>query len=255
MSDHFLTQPAPQLADHSIVSLNQKTIFIVLVAISCTLVLVSFIGVAILSPYSGNPYAGDPSESTPSALAKLVLRFDVIAEGNIPSGYSGAILLISAVLLLVIAIDKYRQRDRFRWHWLVLSGLFVLFSLDEVAYLHEGISNLMTQRSLGILQLGWTIPATVFVLGVGIFFAPFLLRLPPNIRRLFIIAASLFLTGALVLEVIERLLLEAFALQSVLLIAINHLQDLCEMQGVAVLIYALLAYIRNHMGPVQLQIR
>lgn len=255
MSDHSLKQPAPRLADRSIVSLNQKTIFIVLVAISITLVLISFIGVAILSPYSGNPYAGDPSESTPSALAKLVLRFDVIAEGNIPSWYSGAILLISAVLLLVIAIDKYLQRDRFRWHWLVLSGLFVLFSLDEVAYLHEGISNLMTQRSLGILQLGWTIPATVFVLGVGIFFAPFLLWLPPGIRRLFVIAASLFLTGALVLEVVERLLLEAFALQSVLLIAINHLQDLFEMLGVAVLIYALLAYIRNHMGPVQLHIR
>jgi hypothetical protein len=250
-----LNQQVPQHQVRTTVPLNQKTIFITLSTISIVLVAVSFIGVAILNPYSGNPYTGDPSEATPTTLAKIVLHLDVIAEGSIPSWYSGSILLISAVLLLIIAIHRHLQQGRFRRQWILLSGIFLIFSLDEIASLHEGVSNFMTQQSIEILQLGWTIPAVIFVAVVGLWYTPFILNLPQETRRLFIAAALLYVTGALGLEIVERLLLELYSLQSVLLIAGNHLQDLFEMLGVSVFIYALLNYIRKHMNPLHLHVR
>lgn len=239
----------------TLVSLNPKTIFIMLTTVSVILILISFIGVVLLNPYSGNPYTGDPAAATPTSLAKLVLRFDVVSEGNIPSWYSGAILLISSILLMIIALHKRTQRDRFSRHWIVLAVLFLLFSLDEVAYLHEGISNFMGARSIGSLQIGWILPGAVLVLVTGLWFSPFILKLPQKTKRLFILAASLFLTGALGLEFVESLLLGGHDFQSVVVVTSNHLQDLLEMIGVCVFIYALLSYIGSHMNPLRLAIR
>jgi hypothetical protein len=235
----------------AVVSLNPKTIFITLASISVILVLISFIGVVILTPYAGNPYTGDPS-ATPTNLSKLVLRFDVLQEGNIPSWYSGAILFITAVLLGLIAANKHGQRDRFRWHWVVLAALFLLFSLDEVAYLHEGIDHIIDRSSLSILDIGWIIPAAFFVLIVGIWYIPFIRHLPTETRRLVIISAVFFLSGALILEALDNLLLEAFDVQSAVILTNNHFQDLLEMLGVSLFIYALLSYMRSYMSPLRL---
>jgi hypothetical protein len=241
--------PAP-----AVVSLSPKTIFVLLVGISMLLITISFIGVVILSPYEGNPYTGNPA-ATPTALSKLVLRFDVMQEGNIPSWYSGALLFIAAGLLGLIAADKYAQRDRFRWHWIVLSILFLLFSLDEIAYLHEGVNNFMSQRSASVLRIGWIIPATIFVVMVGLWYVPFILKLPSRTRALVILSAFLFLGGALLLEIADNFLLESHEVMSPVVLSSNHLQDLLEMIGVSLFIYTLLSYIRAHMSPLRLVVR
>jgi hypothetical protein len=238
----------------AIVSLSPKTIFILLVGISVALVAISFIGVVVLSPYAGNPYTGDPS-ATPTSLSKLVLRLDVMQEGNVPSWYSGAILFIASGLLALIAADKYTQRDRFRWHWIVLSVLFLLFSLDEIAYLHEGVNNFMSQSSSGVMRIGWIVPAAVFVIIVGLWYIPFILKLPTRTRTLVIASAALFLGGALLLEIGDNFLLENYEVMSPIVLTSNHLQDLLEMIGVSLFIYTLLSYIRSYMNPLRLVVR
>lgn len=237
------------------VPVNPKIVLITLCIISLILVLISFVGVVLLDPYSGNPYTGDPSESTPTSLAKLVLRFDVMAEGNIPSWYSGALLLISAVLLGLIAAHTRTRQAPYRERWAVLAVLFVLFSLDEIAYLHEGINNYMSSNDIGILKIGWVLPASVFVVIAGLWFAPFILQLPQKTKRLFILAASVFLTGALGLEIVDNFLLSDMDVQSVPVLTSNHFQDLLEMFGTSIFIYALLDYIGAHLNPMRLAIR
>jgi hypothetical protein len=238
-------------AEQTVVSLNPLRIFVVLSAISIALVLISFVGVIILTPYEGDPYSGDPL-ATPTNLAKLVLRFDVLQEGNIPSWYSGMILFTSSILLAVIALGKHRLQNRFRWHWTGLAVLFLAFSLDEVAYLHEGINNLMRERSIGFMELGWVIPGAVFVLVVGLWYARFLLHLPSDTLRWFIVSAVFFLSGSLGLEIVDSFLLAAYEVQSTLILVSNHIQDLLEMLGVSQFIYALMSYIRSHMQPLHL---
>ncbi len=231
--------------------LSAKNVFMTLVAVSVTLVVISFVGVVILNPYEGDPYNGSEL-ATPTALSKIVLRFDVIQEGNIPSWFSGVILFVASALLGVIGAQKYVQRDRFRWQWLALAGLFLLFSLDEIAYLHEGVSNFMKQQSNEIMQLGYIVPAVIFVGIVGLWYLPFIRGLPPQTRRQIILAAFLFVFGALKLEIVENVLLRTHDLQSALVLTVNHFQDLLEMLGVSLFIYALLAYIRSHMSPLRL---
>jgi len=232
--------------------INSKFILVALLIISFSLIAISFVGVVVVNPYSGNPYTGDPAAATPTSLAKLILRFDVVAEGNIPSWFSGAILLLAAGLLALIAIDKLRQRERFRYHWVALAVLFTLFSLDEVAYLHEGVSNFMSERSIGPLQIGWLIPGALFVILVGLWYVPFVWQLPTPTRRLVITAGAIFLTGALGLEFAESLFLDNLDFQDPLVVVSNHLQDLFEMVGAAVFIYALLNYISRNMYPLSL---
>ena len=254
MVDITLEQAQPSVSSTAIVHVSPRNVFIVLVTLSILLILISFVGVVILAPYSGSPYTGDPSLATPTSLAKIILRFDVVTEGNIPSWFSGTLLFISAALAGIIAADARRRGDRYRWHWLALAVLFVLFSLDEVAYLHEGVSNFMGRNSIGFMEIGWIIPGAIFVLIAGLAFAPFILNLPSRTRLLFIIAGALFLTGALGLEVVESLLLGDWDFQATPVLISNHLQELFELLGVSVFIYALLSHIKAHMSPVRLMV-
>ena len=236
------------------VQVNPKAVLIGLCIVSFILVLMSFVGVVLLDPYSGNPYSGDPSASTPTDLSKVILRFDVMAEGNIPSWYSGALLLISAVLLAAIAADPRTRRAKYSERWAVLAVLFVLFSLDEIAYLHEGVNNFLSQQEGNFLTIGWILPAAVFVVLAGLWFAPFILGLPQRTKRLVILAASIFLTGALGLEFLDNFLITDLDVQSVPVLISNHFQDLFEMIGASIFIYALLTHIGDHLNPLRLTI-
>ena len=236
------------------VQVNPKAVLIGLCIVSFILVLMSFVGVVLLAPYSGNPYSGGPSASTPPDLSKVILRFDVMAEGNIPSWYSGALLLISAVLLAAIAADPRTRRAKYSERWAVLAVLFVLFSLDEIAYLHEGVNNFLSQQEGNFLTIGWILPAAVFVVLAGLWFAPFILGLPQRTKRLVILAASIFLTGALGLEFLDNFLITDLDVQSVPVLISNHFQDLFEMIGASIFIYALLTHIGDHLNPLRLTI-
>ena len=236
------------------IKINPKTVLAALCMLSVVLVLISFVGVVVHDPYSGNPYTGDPAASTPTNMSKVILRFDVMAEGNIPSWYSGALLLIAAVLIAVIAADPRTRHEKYHERWAVLAVLFVLFSLDEIAYLHEGVNNFLSQQEGGFLTIGWILPAAVFVLIAGLWFAPFILSLPQKTKRLFIIAAAIFLTGALGLEVVDNFLVSDLSVQAPIVLISNHLQDLLEMSGTSLFIYALLSHIGAHLHPLRLAI-
>lgn len=254
MSDATLKQVPSRSTAPARVTVNPKTVLFALCLVSSLLILISFIGVVLLDPYSGNPYVGDPSESTPTNIAKLVLRFDVMAEGNIPSWYSGALLLVSAILLAAIAADPRTRRAKYSERWAFLAVLFVILSLDEIAYLHEGIGSFMRQQGFDTIKIGWILPASIFVVVAGLWFAPFILSLPQKTKRLFIISASVFLTGALGLEIVDNFLVSDFDVQSPTILTSNHLQDLLEMFGVSIFIYALLSHIGAYLNPLRLSI-
>lgn len=233
------------------VRVNPKIVLSALCIVSFILVLISFVGVVILHPYTGDPYTGDPAASTPTNLSKVVLRFDVMGEGNIPSWYSGSLLLISAVLLAAIAADTRTRQASYRERWTVLAVLFMLFSLDEIAYLHEAANTLLSQLWSSYLQIGWIIPGVISVFVAGLWFAPFLLNLPSKTKWLFIIAAFVYLSGALGLEVIDNFLMSEMDVQAAPMLISNHFQDLLEMVGSSIFIYALLSYIADHLNPLR----
>ena len=61
-------------------------------------------------------------------------------EANIPAWYSSAALLLAAMLLWIVSAAT-KQRGGRPIYWRLLSLVFLALSIDEVAELHEQLTN------------------------------------------------------------------------------------------------------------------
>lgn len=177
----------------------------------------------------------------------LVLTFDLFsvnAEQTIPTWYSTLLLFIAAVLLAFITAAKRAGQDRYWRHWGGLAVVFLYLSMDEGAVIHEivadGLQN--TLNLTGFLAFGWQIVAVPLVLLFGLLYLRFLIHLPRRTRNLFILAALLYVGGALIVEGISANQYYVEGGVTFTYLAIATIEELCEMLGVVVLIYMLLAY-------------
>jgi hypothetical protein len=167
------------------------------------------------------------------------------AEGNIPSWYSASLLLFCSVLLAAIAFAHKQNRLGYVVHWLVLSLIFAFLSLDETAQLHElSISPLRDALdTTGFFYYAWIIPAglcvTLFVVG----YLRFLTKLPARTRRLFLLAGAIFVGGAIGVEAISGMQASLHGEQNLTYHLVITVEELFEMTGIVVFIYALLDYI------------
>ncbi len=183
-------------------------------------------------------------------IYQTVLAFNVNREGNIPTWYSTLLLLICAVLLWVIAHVKRQTNGSDSRRWQVLGWIFLYLSLDEAAVIHEKLTTPL-QESLqltGFLHFGWVLVGAAVVLLIGVAYVPFVMRLHGRTRRLFILAGLLYVGGALFVEAVSANLWYLNEGTSLLFSAIGTLEELCEMLGLVVLVYALLTYMQDNIG-------
>jgi hypothetical protein len=137
-------------------------------------------------------------------LEEFLIAVDVDAEANIPTWYSAMTLLACAALLAVIAARVRDAGGRFVGHWRWLAILFVALSIDELAQLHEHLGRLQSVwHTHGIFYFAWVIPASFFAAAVGLAYLRFLGHLPALTRRRFILAAIVFVGGALGVEALS----------------------------------------------------
>lgn len=187
----------------------------------------------------------------------LISMFDLGGEANLPATFSGALLLLSGLLLAATALHKRRAGAPFALLWSVLAAAFLYLSLDELASIHDNISSPMAQvyKTSGALMYGWVIPYGLAVGALLLVSVRFLLHLPPRTRNLFVLSGILYVGAALGIELTQAytnsLALETgpFAFLSV------TLEETLEMLGVVVFIHALLSYIGEHLPGFALQFR
>ena len=127
--------------------------------------------------------------------------FDVDQENNLPSWFSGFLLLVTSAFLWVCARDKRARGDVWSRHWYVLAVGFLLMSVDEIAGVHESINT--------VIVMTWAIPGAILAFFIGLTFVPFLLALPRDTAVRFAIAGGIYLAGATGLEVIGNNLVAA----------------------------------------------
>jgi hypothetical protein len=175
-----------------------------------------------------------------NTFADVVQFFGLSYEQNLPTWYSSSLLLLCAVCLLLIALDKLRQQAEFRYRWLILSLLFFYISLDETATLHEDLSDFFDLP--GIFFYGWVIPAGIFVLVVGLAYLPFVLKLPTHTRRQFILAGSLYVGGALGVELLLGWWADSAGTRNLVYGLIDLAEESMEIAGVSVFLVALVQY-------------
>ncbi|WP_017730903.1 hypothetical protein [Nafulsella turpanensis] len=180
----------------------------------------------------------------------LLTFFYLDNENNIPTYFSSVFLLSVAVLLFYISLNKFKIADSFKYYWLLLSGIFLLLSMDEFIGVHELMIEPM-QRAMeatGFLHFAWVVPGMIFVGILSIFFIRFLLELKDRFRNRFILAALLYLGGALGIEMIGGYINFNRGTENFLYAMVTNIEEALEMLGISYFIYSLLLYTREELG-------
>ncbi len=178
-------------------------------------------------------------EPLPWLLRQL---FDVDQENNLPTWYSGFLLLVATALLWLCARQRKAVGDRWSVQWLALSGGFLLMSLDEVAGVHETINS--------VIVMTWAIPAVFLVLVLGLAFVPFLLQLPRRTALHFSLAGAIYIAGAVGVEIFGNSLSVQNLRDTLQYDMATLVEEALEMLGVILFIRALLRYMRGSSGAV-----
>ena len=188
---------------------------------------------------------------------KFALWFYVDSEENVPSLYSSCALMLCSALLATIAYIKQATKKRDVFHWSALSALFLYLFWDEAVSVHETLNDALSGLHLkGEFFFAWVIPGAIFVLLCGLVFLRFLTHLPVKTRRLFLTAASIYVAGALGVEMLGGYYADATGMYTHIVepfvpsfpyMVIATLEEFMEMLGIAVFIYALLSYMSSQM--------
>ena len=160
------------------------------------------------------------------------------------------LLFCAALLLTVIAVLKKKQKDPDVSKWAILAFGFLFMAVDEASSIHEELSmpvpGLLGDGPHGIFYFSWVIPGIAVVFALALFFLGFLLRLPAKTRFTFMVAATLFIGGALGLELVGGRYAELHGQENLTYNMLATVEESLEMSGVIVFIYALLKYISDN---------
>ncbi len=135
-------------------------------------------------------HARAPNDIVDALLPKLSLSY----ESNVPTWLSSSILLLCALRAASIASD----RPAWHRHWWGIAAMLAWMSLDEAAELHEHLGGLIGTH--GILYFDWVIPAAAVVAIVTALYWRFAWALPRGTRNRLLIAAAIYIGGAVVME-------------------------------------------------------
>jgi hypothetical protein len=230
------------------IRLRPSRITVVLAALASSLVFLSFTS-QFLRYGLGHDYV--------YGLLPIIERlFHVDLEQNISTLFSVTLLLCSGSLLVLMTLLKRQQQDPDASKWMILAGGFFYLATDEGWSLHEQliepVRGLLGHGELGIFYFAWIIPAMAGVAFLGLLFLGFLSRLPSSTRWSFITAGSLYLGGAIGIEMLGGRQAELHGFENLSYQLFAHLEESLEMAGVILFIHALLRYLAEQYPEIRL---
>jgi hypothetical protein len=223
--------------------LNPKRVTLFFAIIVLVLAL-AHIGAQLSKLYLGHDY-----------IFGLVPGFDLNLERNIPTLYSALALSVCAVFLLIIALGG-RGKPYF-FHWLGLSFIFIYLSVDEYFSIHEKLNQPLRSAldTSGFLLYAWVIPFSILLVILLLIYLRFLIDLPRKTKLLFLLAAFIYVVGALVFELFAGWAYTLFSTKdSIAYLGLSTVEELMEMVGIVIFIYALLDYIDTQMAGLRIRI-
>lgn len=174
-------------------------------------------------------------------------------EGSFPAYFSSMLLLLSSALLVTIALEAQRTARPFKLRWWILAAVFTLMSIDEIVSIHElTIGPLRKSFNLsGVLYFAWVIPGAVFVLLITAIYIPFLLHLPMHTRLRIGIAGSVYVGGALGMELVGGYHAYHYGEHNFAYSMISAVEETMEMAGVVLFIGALFSIMKGRMQSIE----
>ena len=184
----------------------------------------------------------------------LIPLFYLDSEMNIPSYFSAAQLLIAAMLLGTIAFLKRRLNAPHQARWTLLAFTFLYLSIDEAEGLHEMMTGptrqLLGPYATGIFYYAWVVPGALIATALGLAYLKLLGEFPARIRRMVIIAATLFTGGAIGIELIGGWYFDRYG-DTFTYSMIATVEESAEISGIIVFIHALLGYLGETIGELR----
>jgi hypothetical protein len=176
----------------------------------------------------------------------LITLFNIDAEKNIPSLYSGVQLLLSSLLLSMVAIVKRQTKGSYVKHWYGLSVIFLYLALDEWFAIHETLNPVLHQFIQNSPAARLDILNLIFLITFVVIYTKFVLNLPSRIKLLFIISGVLYVTGAIAIEIIgENFFSYIYHKPRLASQIISTLEEFLEMLGINLFIYAILLHLAS----------
>jgi len=168
-------------------------------------------------------------------------------ERNVPTYYSSMMLFVISGLLAIIAKLKKNENDSFYIYWIILALIFLFFSVDEIAGIHEMLNRPMRKwlNPQGFFSFAWVLVGIPFVLIFALSYLKFFFNLSKKYKWLFAFSAIGYVLGALGFELIGAKYTSIFGWDPQYDI-VSTIEETLEMTSLVVMIYALLAYIAEY---------
>jgi hypothetical protein len=182
-------------------------------------------------------------------LDMLNTPFYMDAESNIPTFINSLMLFIPSILLGLIAVWKSSIRDKYRFQWTLLSIIFLLLSIDEVATLHERLIKPMRAifGAEGVFYFAWIIPGIIAVAAFIFAFLTFFLHLDKKFKLLFFLSLAIYISGVIGGEMTSGYFASIMGLKNFTYAVVASVEESVEMIGCSFFIYSLLEYLRQYL--------
>jgi hypothetical protein len=212
-------------------------------AVIAMLLLIDLIfGFLYLSDYA----AGQP-------LGELTSFIDLNGEQNLPTWYSSVQWFLVAALLGVFAWKNVGMREAGSWLLLALPSVFLFFSLDEVAQIHEWLgdkSDILLPGSdrantpffhTGIWMFVLGLPFLAFFVALILSMRAYFRRAPGSLVRMFA-GMAVMLAGTIGFETLHNFV-DPGSIYGALQIAF---EETCEMLGATLILWGSYELLRGH---------
>ena len=186
----------------------------------------------------------------------IIPMFSLNREENIPALYSTLSLLFCGLLLAIIAAGKNRKRAAYRYHWAGLAAIFIYLSMDEALSFHESSTRPLRSalNTEGALFYAWIIPYSIGLVLLLLIYIKFILNLPGKTRSLLLLAGIVFVAGAIGMELVAGPHDAQFGRDNPVYSLYSTIEEVLEMSGIVIFIYALLSYITSDLNKIRITI-
>jgi hypothetical protein len=183
-------------------------------------------------------------------------KFYFDREGNLPSYFSSFILALSSLLLGIIGAIKRKVKDSFALHWIILSIIFLVLSVDEMVSFHEALIDPLRHKFnlSGYLRFPWVIAGGIFVIFFCISFLKFFMALPKTMKILFFVSGATYVLGAIGFEVIGASLFVSTDDRNLPYMILMTIEETLEMIGIVFFIYTLMRYLKTYYPKIKLYV-
>lgn len=185
--------------------------------------------------------------------------FDLSGDSTIPTWFSSALLFLCAFFLFLTYIIKVRHVDKYKYYWLGLASIFLLFSVDEVATIHEKVGEKLSSQFLGettgLLYYGWIVFGSIFVGLLALIYFRFFKRLPRKTTVMMVGALAIFFIGALGVEAFNGQYSEIHDSWSLGYALGTAVEESFEMVGTTLFLRAIIDYLQTYTGCENFEMR